>query len=224
MLFLQNNLPLHISPPGTFHSTLHACSHQQCLFLQPQSSERTLPPDPPYNRNLSELLNENLCPFSPNPKVISAEWLGLGHLLHMSDTHWLPYLSSFHLHRMRYCHSLFTGGETESLRDEVTGPKSQSYERQNLALNLDWGKVQCTGSYPTACIDILSRILLITMYMTTIHFYGYLYYQVLNPERTCHFRVCMPGTQGENSNIDINIFEAIHSRLGGTCLSLYPLF
>lgn len=57
-----------------------------------------------------------------------------------------------------------------------------------------------------------------------IHFCDYLYYQVLNPERTCNFHVCMPDTRGGNSKIDINIFEAIHSRLGGTCLSLYPLF
>lgn len=156
MLLLQNNLPVHISPPGTFHSTFHACSHQQYLFLQPQSSERTLPSDPPHNGNLSELLNENICPFSQNPKVIIAEWLGFGHLLHMSDTRRLSYLSSFHLHKMRYCHSLFTGGETESLRDEVTRSKPQSYERQNLALNLQWGQVQCTALI-LHCVDILSR-------------------------------------------------------------------
>lgn len=34
----------------------------------------------------------------------------------------------------------------------------------------------------------------------------------------------MPDTQGGNSKIDINIFEAIHSRLGVTCLSLYLFF
>lgn len=225
MLFLQNNLPLHISPPGTSHSTLHACSHQQCLFLQSQSSERTPPPKPPHNRNLSELLNEYLCPFSQNPKVISAEWLGFWHLLHVRH---------IQIALFAYLHFTFTRWDIVILCSQVgklslQGMKwlAQSHrvnERQNLALNLDWGQVQCTGSYPAARVDILSRILLITMYMTTIHFCGYLYYQVLNPERTCHFHVCMPDTRGGNSKIDINIFEAIHSRLRGTCLFLNPPF
>lgn len=77
----------------------------------------------------------------------------------------------------------------------------------------------------TMCVDILSRLLLIIMYMTTIHFCDCLYYQVIIPERTWHFHVHMPDAQCRCSKMGaIKISEAIHSWLGRTRLSLYPLF
>lgn len=96
ILFLQNNLPLHISPPWTLYSVFHVC------FCQPLLSEMPFPTTSVQWKNPSsrvtsakktfpEPLNHAFL-FSQSPKVISAELPVFVHLLHMSDTHQLPYL------------------------------------------------------------------------------------------------------------------------------------